>query len=88
MGGLWIFHISTHKSNNIKDVCSSESIHEKSKDVIGLMSRYMKNPKATYFKITKRIIRDIKCTINFSFYTHSLNTTSFLDIMITIGVEI
>ena len=88
MGGLWIFHISTCKSNNIKDVWSSESIHEKYEDAIGLMSRYMKNPKATHFKVAKRIIRYIKGTIDFSFYTHSLKTTSLLDIVIAIGVEI
>ncbi|KAH9725216.1 hypothetical protein KPL70_007788 [Citrus sinensis] len=32
---------------------------------IGLVSRYMKNPKTTHFKVTKRILRYIKGTTNF-----------------------
>ncbi|KAH9733967.1 hypothetical protein KPL71_017217 [Citrus sinensis] len=33
--------------------------------VVGLMSRYMKNPKITHFKAAKRIIYYIKCTTDF-----------------------
>ncbi|KAH9670908.1 hypothetical protein KPL70_017154 [Citrus sinensis] len=33
---------------------------------VGLMSRYMENPKTTHFKATKRILRYIKGTTNFS----------------------
>ncbi|KAH9650236.1 hypothetical protein KPL70_026291 [Citrus sinensis] len=32
---------------------------------VGLVSRYMENPKTTHFKAAKRIIRDIKGTTNF-----------------------
>ena len=32
---------------------------------IGLVSRYMENPMITYFKVAKRIICYIKCTIYF-----------------------
>ncbi|XP_052287365.1 uncharacterized mitochondrial protein AtMg00810-like [Citrus sinensis] len=34
--------------------------------VVGLVSRYMENPKTTHFKATKRILRYIKATTNFS----------------------
>ena len=33
--------------------------------IVGLVSRYIKNPKTTHFKAAKRILCYIKCTIKF-----------------------
>ena len=55
--------------------------------VVGLVSRYMENLKTTHFKAAKRIIRYVKGTINFGLLYSFSMTTSLLDIVITIGVE-
>ena len=54
---------------------------------IGLVSRYMEDPKTTYFKAVKRIFHYTKGTIDCGLLYSFLMTISSLDIVVASGVR-